>query len=954
MKRISRLAALILFAAILFSCKDHDLPVIGTNDAGVTYYVKANRTPENKAYLQLAVKAGSCNEAEDQRGLAHFTEHMAFNGTRSYENKELVAFLESMGVAFGPELNAYTSYNETVYELEVPTDKPELLNEAINILQEWAFFITMDEKQVEKERDIILEERRMRNTASYRSFRKMTDALLAGALYTRREPIGTETVIRTAPRQRLLDFYRSWYRPDNMAVFVVGDIDEKSVIDRLQSFSPDAPAETAAQPPVTDNAAAAPESPKPAPAAAFPAPQQPDLKVPSDGSRRITVFTDPELTASAFTVWHKYEPKPLISEEDYRQSLIRRLAATVLSQTVNDLILAGESRLLSFSAYDSPFVRTLSVFGAEMTLSDSDTEETAAQIIGILKAFRAGLCDNAKLERAAQTLLTEADAEETQIPTYESPAYLNWYKDDWLNGHKTVSVASYVERVRRIVPTVTLPELNAAFAELLSDSDTVYALSTPSLPYSETEAELFLGRLLDETEPFMPASAGNETEFFPYDPQPGSVTSKEYFKEVKSWRYTLSNGMTVWARPSAYKKNSIEMSALQNGGLSLASKAEYTSALLAAGWLNKGGLGTMNSAELKAQLETRIVSCSVTMDNLTHGFSGYAAGQDLETLFQMIYLYLMQPNPDESSFALVQKAAVEAAEKRANDPTETFFLRVNERLHNGNFRYLPPTADELRLADSETALAFYRKLFGGSGFTFIFAGDFKPKHLEEYICRYLASVKPASEPLRYDLSVYTPIPVEAAADTVFKGSEPKSIVQILFVNDEPFSVETSEEASALGSVIDMMLRDKIREESSGAYATQGYAYLSRLPFEQSLTAAAFFCDPQRVEELLETTRNELAALADKFPNPEYLRNYIEIEKTNLAAARQTNSYWRNQLTRHIQGTVTLEEIAEKEEALTSLTPERIQSAAARWLRPERMKIFILKPEETDSPADRPL
>ena len=208
MKRFAFFAIFLPFlAAAVFSCADSDLPVIGVNEAGVTYYVKANGTPKNKAYLQLAVKAGSCDERGDQRGLAHFLEHMAFNGTRSYEGKELVAFLESMGVAFGPELNAYTSYNETVYELEVPTDKPHLLDEAINILQEWAFHITLDQEQTEKERGVILEEKRLRNSAAMRAHRTMTGALFAGSLYADRDPIGTEESIASADRARLLDFY---------------------------------------------------------------------------------------------------------------------------------------------------------------------------------------------------------------------------------------------------------------------------------------------------------------------------------------------------------------------------------------------------------------------------------------------------------------------------------------------------------------------------------------------------------------------------------------------------------------------------------------------------------------------------------------------------------------------------------------------------------------------------
>lgn len=905
-------------AVLLFSCSDKDLPIIGVNEAGVAYYVKANETPKNKAYLQLAVKAGSCDERDDQRGLAHFLEHMAFNGTRSYEGKELVAFLESMGVAFGPELNAYTSYNETVYELEVPTDKPHLLDEAINILQEWAFHITLDQEQTEKERGVILEEKRLRNSAAMRAHRTMTDALFVGSLYADRDPIGTEESIATADRARLLDFYTARYTPQNMAVFIVGDIDAAAAVERLQTFAPAAVSERTAAPP--------------------------DLTVPFDTERQITVFTDPELTGASLTVWRKRPPQPLISEEARRADLIRRLGAGILSQTVNDLILSGESELISFAAYDSPFVRTLSVFGMEAALPLADIETPLRQLIALLKGFGAGLCDEAKLQRAKQTALTNADALEAQIPTYESLAYLNWYKDDWLNGHTTVSVADYVASVRRIVPTVTLSEINELFTEYFNGLNTVFSLSAPSLPFEEAEAQALIERLLAETEPFMPASPDTAAEFFPYEPVPGSITGQRQVKEAGAVRYTLSNGITVWARPSDFKKNAVEMKAFQNGGLSLASKAEYASALLCADWFSRGGLGTMNSAELKTQMETRNAACSVTIDNLTHGFEGYAASDELETLFQLIYLYLMQPNPDEASFNLVRKAAVEAAEQRGNDPTETFFRRVNERLHNGNFRYLPVPADELHRSEADDAEAFYRRLFSASGFTFVFAGDFDPATLERYMERYLASVTFNAEALNADLSVYEPIASEADKETVRKGAEPKAIVQLLFAGETPYSPAAALETAVLGRIIDMVMRDSIREDSSGAYATQGYGVLSRQPFEQFLVAAAFFCDPQRAETLTARAVSELNRLADNPRFSEYLRNSLEIERTSLASADRTNSRWIERLILLEQGALTPADIAGRSAAIDAVTSEKILLAAQTLMPSERLKIYTLLPE----------
>lgn len=919
MKRFAFFAIFLPFlAAAVFSCANSDLPIIGVNEAGVAYYVKANETPKNKAYLQLAVKAGSCDERDDQRGLAHFLEHMAFNGTRSYEGKELVAFLESMGVAFGPELNAYTSYNETVYELEVPTDKPHLLDEAINILQEWAFHITLDQEQTEKERGVILEEKRLRNSAAMRAHRTMTDALFAGSLYADRDPIGTEESIATADRARLSDFYTARYTPQNMAVFIVGDIDVAAAVERLQTFAPAA---------VSERTAA-----------------QPDLTVPFDTERQITVFTDPELTGASLTVWRKRPPQPLISEEARRADLIRQLGAGILSQTVNDLILSGESELISFTAYDSPFVRTLSVFGMEAALPIGDIETPLRQLIALLKGFGAGLCDEAKLQRAKQTALADADALEAQIPTYESLAYLNWYKDDWLNGHTTVSVADYVASVRRIVPTVTLSEINELFTEYFNGLNTVFSLSAPSLPFEEAEAQALIERLLAETEPFMPASPDTAAEFFPYEPVPGSITGQRQVKEAGAVRYTLSNGITVWARPSDFKKNAVEMKAFQNGGLSLASKAEYASALLCADWFSRGGLGTMNSAELKAQMETRNAACSVTMDNLTHGFEGYAASDELETLFQLIYLYLMQPNPDEASFNLVRKAAVEAAEQRGNDPTETFFRRVNERLHNGNFRYLPVPADELRRTEADDAEAFYRRLFSASGFTFVFAGDFDPATLERYMERYLASVTFNAEALNADLSVYEPIASEADKETVRKGAEPKAIVQLLFAGETPYSPAAALETAVLGRIIDMVMRDSIREDSSGAYATQGYGVLSRQPFEQFLVAAAFFCDPQRAETLTARAVSELNRLADNPRFSEYLRNSLEIERTSLASADRTNSRWIERLILLEQGALTPADIAGRSAAIDAVTPEKIRRAAQTLLPSERLKIYTLLPE----------
>lgn len=938
MKRFAFFAIFLPFlAAAVFSCADSDLPVIGVNEAGVTYYVKANGTPKNKAYLQLAVKAGSCDERGDQRGLAHFLEHMAFNGTRSYEGKELVAFLESMGVAFGPELNAYTSYNETVYELEVPTDKPHLLDKAIDILQEWAFHITLDQEQAEKERGVILEEKRLRNSAAMRAHRTMTDALFAGSLYADRDPIGTEESIASADRARLLDFYTAHYTPQNMAVFIVGDIDAEAAVERLKTFAPAAASErTDAEADLTPGKSWA-ES-------AASRQKTARLTVPFGTERQITVFTDPELTGASLTVWRKRPPQLLVNEQNRRNDLIRQLGAGILSQTAGDLILSGESELISFTAYDSPFVRTLSVFGMEAALPLGDIETPLRQLIALLKGFGAGLCDEAKLQRAKQTALADADALEAQIPTYESLAYLNWYKDDWLNGHTTVSVADYVASVRRIVPTVTLSEINEMFGECFNGSDTVYSLAAPSLPFEKAEAAALIERLLAETDPFMPASPDAESEFFPYEPVPGSITGQRQVKEAGAVRYTLSNGLTVWARPSDFKKNAVEMKAFQNGGLSLASKAEYASALLCADWFSRGGLGTMNSAELKAQMETRNAACSVTMDNLTHGFEGYAASDELETLFQLIYLYLMQPNPDEASFNLVRKAAVEAAEQRGNDPTETFFRRVNERLHNGNFRYLPLSAAEVRRAEAADAEAFYRRLFSASGFTFVFAGDFDSATLERYMERYLASVTFNAEALNADLSVYEPIAAEADKETVRKGSEPKAVVQLLFAGESPYSPAAALETAVLGRIIDMVMRDSIREDSSGAYATQGYGVLSRRPFEQYLLAAAFFCDPQRTETLTARAVSELEQLTGNPRFPEYLRNSLEIERTSLASADRTNSRWIQRLILLEQGALTPADIAGRSAAIDAVTPEKIRRAAQTLLPPERLKAYTLLPE----------
>lgn len=910
----------ILCALTFFSCKEENLPIMGKNAAGLTYYVKENKTPQKKAYLQLAVKAGSCNETEKQRGLAHFLEHMAFNGTKSFQGSELVAFLESMGVAFGPELNAYTSYNETVYELEVPTQNPELLETAINILQEWAFEMTLDPQQIEKERGIIIEEKRLRNTASYRDFRTMTKSLFGNSLYNQREPIGIEEVIQGATREEFLKFYKSWYVPQNMAVFIVGDIDADAVVHRLQSFEPSNPS---------------PEPP----------PQEPNLTVDFDGQRHFIAFQDKELTMAQLRLWHKRLPSPLLSEEDYRKDLINNLAARIINQTVSDLILSGQSQLLELSAFDSSFVKTLSIFGTEIILPQDQIEECLVEAFGLLKGFRSGLCEQSRLDRAKDFYATRMDTLESQAQTYDSLDYLNWYKDDYLKGHKTISINSYVHIVRHLLPSITLSEVNAAFAQLLADEDSLFSLSAPRLPWSNEEAQDIMAHLWDETPAHLPPATVNDAQFFPYEPQEGSILEKTYHKEVKAYCYRLSNGVTVWARPSSLKKNSVEMNGFQWGGLSLASEKEYTSALLSTQWLNNCGWGTMSSTEIKAQLEQKNLSCRLTMDNLTHGFSAVADTTDLEALFQLLYLQLLQPNPDQKAFDLVKKTAIQMAKERENDPTETFFLKVNQRLHNQNFRYLPPTAAQLEEADSETALAFYRRLYSAKGFTFVFAGDFKEKTLEKYLIRYLASVELPQEEKKIDLSVYEPIPLESMEETVFKGVEKKSIVQIIFVADQGYSPRLQAEGNALGSILDMSLRDQIREESSGAYATQGYNILTRLPFQQSLTAAAFFCDPLRVEELISKTKSILTALSQgEFPL-DYLKNHLEIEKTNLATAQQSNHYWRQMLTLHAQGQLTLEEIVQQKQLIESITPQGVKDVAARWLQEERLKLFILKPEE---------
>ncbi len=897
---------------------------------GLTYYIRQNKKPENRAQFQLVVNAGSILETEKQQGLAHFLEHMAFNGTKNFEKHELINFLERIGMQFGADLNAYTSFDETVYRLEVPMDKPEFLGKAFQVLEDWAHQITLDGEEIEKERGIVIEEWRTGRDAQGRLRDKQIPIIFHESLYAERLPIGKPEKIRSLDRNEFLDFYQKWYRPDLMAVIAVGDFDPAKIEALvMQHFG------QLKNPTVAPKRSATP--------------------VPDHSGTLFSIETDPELSSTVVEIACKHPVSPEGTANDYRRDMVNTLYSRLLNQRLGERVQEANPPYIYAGVGKSRMVR-----GKEMATQTAAVKEglyaegLKALLVESRRARRDGFTTS-ELERAkTQTLRSYERAFEERDKTASS-AYVREYVSHFLQGEPIPGIAEELAMARRFLSNITLDEVNRAGDKWITETNRVILFSAPARTDHKPPTRDEILAVIKEAESIEIAAYNDGVSDAPLmaqAPQPGRIVSEKKHDEVDTLEWVLSNGAHVLLKSTTNKNDLIIMNAFSPGGHSLVDDKDYLSAAMAATIVGQSGLGAYDLIQLRKKLAGKIASVSASIGEQSEELSGSASPKDLETWFQLMHLHFTSPRADEKTFQSFLTRMKVGIENRERNPQVVYGDAISKALYDDHPRHRPMSLELLKELDREKALRIYRDRFANAGdFTFAFVGAFKPAQLRPLVETYLASL-PAIDRKEIGRDVGDDPKRGKVTVEVKKGLEPKSSVNIMFHGDAGWSVEERAALRAAVDVLRIRLRELLREDKGGVYGVGVFGDMTRLPKQTFSSGVSFTCSPDNVSDLIQASLDEIKRLQTDGPSTDNLEKVRETFLRNFEKGLKEDSFWLSNLAFYRENELPFTEILKSPDRAKALTAKKVQDAARKYFSTENLLIARLLPEPIKSASGK--
>ena len=890
---------------------------------GLRYFLRQNGRPAKRVSMRLAVDVGSIYEDDDQRGLAHFLEHMAFNGSANFKPGELVAFLESIGARFGPHVNASTSFDETIYMLDVPTDRAGYVDKALLALRDFAGGASLTDEEIDKERGVVLEEWRGRLGAQSRITDQQLPVIFAGSRYADRLPIGLPDVLRTFPAARVRDFYRTWYRADRMAVVVSGDLplDEAEALVRARFGT------------------------LPTPGAA---PRAVDGTVPPHAAPLYKMVTDPEAQGWNVTAIFKRAPEREDTVGAYRQSLVRSLGLQMLNARLAELARQPQAPFLSADAGSSALGRRLSMFELSAEVAEGGTAAGLEAVVREARRVQQFGFAAPELERAKRGLLAGYERAFNERNTAESPSLANELVRHFLQGEPAPGIAYEFQLAQRFVPGVTVDEVTTLMRGLVRDDSRVVLATAPTkagatLPTDDTLKTAMAAAFAATVTPWTDGLAGRELVTTP--PSPGRVTGRRQIPEVGVTVLTLSNGMEVWLKPTDFKADQVVFSAYAYGGGSLASEADFTEAALAPALVGMGGIGGLNPVDLEKVLAGRIASASPDIDSYTHGVSGSSTPKDLETALQLTYLTFTAPGLNDEGFELLKRRFGAMLQNQQQSPRYVFGEKVRELTTSGHYSAKGLTPADVERLDLNVMRRSYTDRFANAAdFTFFMAGAFTEADVVPMVEKWLASL-PSTGPRKTafrDMGITFPTGTPKAE--VRKGKEPASQTVMAFFADTGLNEVEMHRARAAATVVGIRLRDILREQLGGTYGVNVSFGNSAPQKGYGTMNVSFGSAPDRVEGLQKAVIDEVTRLRNEGPSADDLQKVQELERRDLETSARQNQYWLGSLqTVHMLGWDAAS-IGKRGERTNTLSVPVLHETIKKYFPLDRYVVVTLKPE----------
>ena len=899
---------------------------------GMTYFIMKHGKPEKRAMLWLAVNAGSVQEDEDQRGLAHFDEHMAFNGTKRFPKSAIVDYLEKIGMRFGADLNAYTTWDQTVYQLEVPTDNPEYLGKGLDILHDWAADVSYDPVEVDKERGVVLEEWRLGRGAAARLFDKHAKVLFAGTRYADRITIGEPEIIKHAKRDTLYRFYKDWYRPDLMAVIAVGDFDPATLQKEIEKRFGDVKA------PAKER-------------------ERPSGGVPPAMTTRVSIETDREAPGTSITIVNTVAHRPQASKVDYRRLIGEQLYAAILNERLASLARKPDAPFVMAAGGMSGLVRDIDGFERFAQVKNGKVEDALKVLITeVVRLDRHGITAS-ELERARTNFARAMSEAAEQEATTDSRDFTDEITRYFFAHELMIGRVSESNLTKEILPKITVDELNGLAASFGGAKNRAILISGPDgKPLPSKDRVLAIVDEVQKADVPPWEDKAVSTNLIAKAPTPGKVVKEKKIDKIDVTEWTLANGVKVIVKPTDYELDSVQINGDSPGGTAEAKDKDYPDARWADDVADLGGVGDFDAEQLQKALAGKEVHVGATIGDTTEGIAAQGSAHDVETLLQLVYLKMVMPRKDPQAFAVWKANFTEQLSNALRNPDFKFSRELQATLWKNNPRRRPPEPADVEKIDLDKAFAFYKDRFGdASDFTFVIVGAVDLAKLKPLVETYLGSL-PAKgrHEKEKDLGIRE---VPGIVKKEWKmGSEPKAGVRIDFHADESWSRDKDRDMFILGQVLGIKLREVLREDKGGVYGVRSSGQIMRSPHQERDFTISFGCDPTRVDELIGAAFAEAAKLAKDGVTDEYLEKVKQTFLRERETQLRNNGFWvfwlENSYRYGDDPTIVLDTAP----MVARMTSANVKAAARKYLDPKQYFQAVMVPEGAASatpPAPTP-
>ncbi|WP_321285648.1 insulinase family protein [uncultured Sunxiuqinia sp.] len=897
----------------------------GVLENGMTYYIRHNEEPKDRASFYMIQNVGALLENDDQNGLAHFLEHMAFNGTENFKGKGILNTLQNHGVAFGRNINAYTAFNQTVYNLsEVPTTHDGLVDTCLLVLHDWSNYLLLTDEEIDAERGVITEEWRTRRNASFRLRNQWFPVLFKGSKWAVRDVIGDTTVIRYHTPKTLRDFYHDWYRTDLQAIAIVGDINVELVEQKVKEiFSP--------IPAVKD------------------AEERPTFKIPSHDETYFVVATDEEATQSNISVFileENNDGKPK-TYEDLKNHYIQSLYNSMSGMRIQELLQKGEPPFIMGSTNISGFVRGYDTYSIAATANPNNEARALEAIMTETERIKRYGFAESELERAKTNFLTELESHYKQKDKISNDSYAREYAEYYLTMTPAPGIDIEYEFAKQLLPTITAEEVSQKAKEWIKEENRTIVITGPTDAehLTETEAKNIIAKVESmEIKPYVDAAGG--ASLIDKNLKGAEIVNTKKLDAFDAVEWTLANNVKVIFRHADYEKDAVSLMAYSDGGTSKVENDMVPSAGMAQTFVSAYGVGDFDAITLQKMLTGKKVEVSPTLSSLAEGFNGSSTPKDFETLLQLVYLYFEKPRFDEEAHNALMSRYIAYISNMAKNPQKIMQDSLTYILSDYNPRVRTMNLEYLAEVDFKEIESIYKDRIQDAGdFTFFIVGNIEQEVVKELVRKYLGSLTDNDREENWvDRGIRAP---EGKTDKVIPIAfeTPKANVNVTYVNDIEYNQENILAMKVLKGILDLRYTESVREDEGGTYGVRVGSGLSQYPVERAQVKIMFDCDPSRTEKLKSLIYQEINKIIEEGPTD------VDFNKTvsNLLKDRQQslehNSFWMSSLYNYYYSGINLADPANYEGLLNEMTKQDIQKFAASFFEGADLIDVVFKPKE---------